>query len=297
MRRALEVCSTVEDFKHFLDTLARPRLVEANYGVIDAQGGAALFETDDNDYVMYDANNPQTAPHGYLVRTNFSFAGKKDAGAGYIRYQEAERLLFSASGTLEITPQWIFSELTRSFANPMLGINLKDGQYNKPHTSGWFVEQDFIARKKSTCAVVIQGVKPGEQPELTTMWTVIGYPPVTPAIPVWVKGAERKLPVLLVRDKEIKASPLCNMALKLRNEVYSYKRGTDSEKYFNWERLYNAAQTGYMQQISAVEKEVIKKSTARLHSWREQGRIDITQVYALYDELDTLITQKYPETY
>ncbi len=35
--RALEVCATVEDFCHFLDTISKPSLIEANFGVIDAQ--------------------------------------------------------------------------------------------------------------------------------------------------------------------------------------------------------------------------------------------------------------------
>ena len=40
--RALEVCATVEDFCHFLDTISKPSDVEANFGVINAQGGAAM---------------------------------------------------------------------------------------------------------------------------------------------------------------------------------------------------------------------------------------------------------------
>ncbi len=39
MRRALEVCATVKDFRQFLDTLSKPSLIEANFGVIDAEGG------------------------------------------------------------------------------------------------------------------------------------------------------------------------------------------------------------------------------------------------------------------
>ena len=46
MRRALEVCATVKDFRQFLDTLSKPSLIEANFGVIDAKGGAAMFEVD-----------------------------------------------------------------------------------------------------------------------------------------------------------------------------------------------------------------------------------------------------------
>ena len=59
MRRALEVCATVKDFCQFLDTLSKPSLIEANFGVIDAKGGAAMFEVDYYEYVMYDANNPK----------------------------------------------------------------------------------------------------------------------------------------------------------------------------------------------------------------------------------------------
>ena len=85
-----------------------------------------------------------------------------------------------ASATGQITPQWIFSELSRSFANPLLGIDLKNGDFNRPKTTGWFVDQDFIARSSTASSVVVQGVKAGEHPELTTMWTVLGYP-----LPEW----------------------------------------------------------------------------------------------------------------
>ena len=68
------------------------------------------------------------------------------------------------------------SHLSRSFHNPLMGIDLKDGKHNKPETSGWFAEQDFIARRSTSCAVAIQGVRPDEDASFTTMWTVIGYP-------------------------------------------------------------------------------------------------------------------------
>ena len=42
------------------------QLIEANFGVIDAKGGAAMFEVDYYEYVMYDANNPKDAPCGTL---------------------------------------------------------------------------------------------------------------------------------------------------------------------------------------------------------------------------------------
>ena len=127
--RALEVCATVEDFCHFLDTISKPSDIEANFGVIDAQGGAAMFEVDYHKCVMYDANNPKDAPYGYIARTNFSFAGKVNEGAGYVRYMEADQVLMKASATGSITPQFIFNDLSRSFRNRMLDIDLRSGAF------------------------------------------------------------------------------------------------------------------------------------------------------------------------
>lgn len=188
----------------FLDTISKPSDIEANFGVIDAQGGAAMFEVDYYKYVMYDANNPKDAPYGYIARTNFSFAGKVNEGAGYVRYMEADQVLMKASATGSITPQFIFNDLSRSFRNRMLDIDLRSGAYNRPQASGWFVDQDFIPRSSTSCSVVVQGVKPGEKAELTTMWTLLGYPPTGIAIPLWVKDAGKLLPGWYVSVKNMR---------------------------------------------------------------------------------------------
>ena len=91
IHRALELCATVDDFRHYLDTLRKPSGIEANFGVIDARGGAVMFEVDDYAYKAYDANDPQVAPDGYVARTNFSVSGTYGPGAGVVRYQEAVR--------------------------------------------------------------------------------------------------------------------------------------------------------------------------------------------------------------
>ena len=83
-------------------------------------------------------------PYGYIARTNFSLPVKQ-IGAGYVRYMEADRVLMRASATGGITPQGIFNDLSRSFhCNGMLDIDLKNGKFNRPQGSGWFVDQDFI---------------------------------------------------------------------------------------------------------------------------------------------------------
>lgn len=297
MRRALEVCATVEDFRHFLDTIAKPSLIEANFGAIDAKGGAAMFEVDYYNYVMFDANNPKDAPCGYIARTNFSFSGKVNEGAGYVRFMQEDKTLLPASATGQITPQWIFNELSRSFANPLMGIDLKAGEFNRPQTTGWFVDQDFIARSSTASSVVVQGVKKGENPELTTMWTILGYPPTGVAVPVWVKGAGECLPQLLVRQEGKKVSPLGNWSVMLAGDVFSYTQGMGSSRYMNWEKLYNAEKNGYMQLLAPVEEEVFRRTAPLLKEWRRKGSADLKAMQALYRELDNFIGAKYTELF
>lgn len=266
--RALEVCATVEDFCHFLDTISKPSDIEANFGVIDAQGGAAMFEVDYYKYAMYDANNPKDAPYGYIARTNFSFAGKVNEGAGYVRYMEADQVLMKASATGSITPQFIFNDLSRSFRNRMLDIDLRSGAYNRPQASGWFVDQDFIPRSSTSCSVVVQGVKPGEKAELTTMWTLLGYPPTGIAVPLWVKDAGKLLPGMVRFGKEHEAAPLSDWSLRLADRVFSYKQGMGTGRYLNWERLYSPEKgDGYMTAITAAEDEVFRTTKSLLEEW------------------------------
>jgi len=76
MKLALQSCASLEDFETLLTSMTRPLPVEANFGVIDARGGAAYYETGNDGYTKIDANDPVTAPHGYIIRTNYSVTGK-----------------------------------------------------------------------------------------------------------------------------------------------------------------------------------------------------------------------------
>ena len=91
MYRALEVCATIEDFEHFLDTLSKPMGIEANFGVIDANGGAMYYEVDNwRIRAKYDVNEE---PSGYRVVTNFTWSGRKEDRKGVDRYEKACSLL------------------------------------------------------------------------------------------------------------------------------------------------------------------------------------------------------------
>jgi len=175
MSMALRICTTAEDFAALLDSLPRPMGVQANFGVIDAHGGAACFETDDNGYTRFDAAD---APCGVLIRTNFSVSGEEGAGMGYIRYANAEYLASDAIKAGKVTPELLTERLSRSFYHSLLK---KDCAADTACL--WAVDQDFIPRRSSVASVVVEGCTPGRPDDTPVMWTVIGYPPAGHVIP------------------------------------------------------------------------------------------------------------------
>lgn len=175
MKQVLGECRTVEDFARLLDSLPRPIGVEANFGVVDALGGAAYFEVNSYEVFRYDVKD---SPDGYLLRTNYSVSGRPNEGYGYIRYDNAARLFSRAASERSITPEWITGVCSRSFYHILLGRDFT--------TDAWVVDQDFIPRRSTSASVVIEGVKPEESPVFTTMWTILGYPPCSVVLPVWI---------------------------------------------------------------------------------------------------------------
>lgn len=73
MRQALALCATLNDFEALLDTTSL-RNNNANFGVIDAQGGCAYYEVGLHRWTKYDADDPNVAPYGFLIRTNHARA-------------------------------------------------------------------------------------------------------------------------------------------------------------------------------------------------------------------------------
>ena len=70
---ALGKCASVDDFAALLDSLPRPMGVRTNFGVIDAAGNGAYFETDDNGYTRFDLAD---TPDGVMIRTNYAYSGR-----------------------------------------------------------------------------------------------------------------------------------------------------------------------------------------------------------------------------
>ena len=251
MRYALERCITVDDFERLLQQWKKPMGVEANFGVIDAYGNGAYFETGNFTYKKYDLADE---PSGILTRTNYSLSGRKDEGMGYIRHANEKHLLEPYIAEGKITPSVFTEVLSRTFYHSQLG---KDYTYSEQ----WVVDQDFIPRAISTASVVIEGVMPGEPGRLTTMWIALGYPPCAEVFACWT--GEGGVPQELTGSTTGRHSVQCDKVKRREAEVFHNKRG-NGKHYIDLKKLYNSEGTGYCQQLIPQNMETYRRGYAEL---------------------------------
>jgi hypothetical protein len=290
MKLALQTCETLEDFEELLQNLEKPLGVEANFGVIDARGGCAYYECDNFSFKKIDANDPKIAPFGYVIRTNYSFTGDEDEGYGYIRYLAAEELFYNAAAANDLSSRFILQDVSRNLKHSLTGVDL-----TKDHMAGSadkeFVHfQDYIPRNSSVSTILVQGVKEGEAPELTTIWTILGFQLCSVAVPTWVAGGDN-IPALLVEDESGNA-PLCSKALTLKEKCFPINRGS-GYKYLNAAAVMNKKETGTWQLLKPVEDNIINESESMMNNWKVKGKTNKDEIINFYNWVDEFILGKY----
>lgn len=295
MKEALRTCATIDDFEKLLQGLEKPTGLEANFGVIDVQGGAAYFEVGDSDYVKIDVNDPRIAPYGYVIRTNYSNTGKMGVGGGYIRFVTADRMMEMAVKEHRLDAKTIVQEGSRNLTHSLTHVNLN--HYSKlpsgHRTMVWF--EDFIPRRSTSSATVVQGVKKGEDPAFTTMWTVLGWPLASVAIPVWL-NEKTDLPRIMQYNESLNDAPLCHWALRAKQKCYPYQWGTSSKHYMDVNGLINADHTGTLQIILPEEDKIFARAEALLEKWRN-GRVSTKEMTDFYAWVDREITEFYKKQF
>lgn len=290
MKLALQQCATIQDFENLLLNMNKPLGVEANFGVIDAKGGAAYFETNNFTFTKIDANDLSVAPLGYLIRTNYSFVTNKNNGYGYIRYNTANELFYEAAMEDNLSVNFILQDVSRSLKHSLLNVDLKKNIEFSECDNKLILFQDFIPRNSSCATVLIEGVKPNESPELATLWTVLGFQLTSVAIPTWVKSGS-ELPKLLLADNSGKA-PLCFKALKLKEELFPVKLGNGSS-YINISKVINKEKTGFLQKLKPLEDNILNKTYEKLSIWRDEKHLPREEVKNLYNWIEKEVTTFY----
>lgn len=291
MKKALQTCATVDDFEKLLKKLKQPTRLEANFGVIDAQGGAAYFELGNFNMVKIDVNDPAVAPFGYVIHTNYSFSGEAGKGGGYIREVTANEVFDKAVKNNELSAQTIIQQGSRNLNHSLTGTDLWDYASISSGNRKMVFFYDYIPRKSSASSCVVQGVKPDEDPSLTTMWTVLGWPLTSVAIPLWI-SEDAKQPTVVTYDKTINDAPLCHFALALKDTCFAYNWGTSSKYYMNINALINADNTGIMQVLAPLDDRLFKEGYRKLEEFRKQG-LSQQQLSDFYRRVDEEILSFY----
>jgi hypothetical protein len=259
MKLALQSCRTVADFQALLEASnATGRDTTANFGVIDAAGGAAIFETGLKAYVRYDATDPKPAPGGYLIRTNYSESGDAELGSGMLRAERA-RTLFAeilAAGKLDVAT--LLGRVVRDVANAATGQFPRAPGYAAPFA----YIGDSINRSETASAAVFHGAAAGEDPRLATMWVILGQPISGAAVPLWVGAGAVPVPLAVGEDP----APLNAAFDRVRDLLIPSRRG-DLKRYLD-ARVLRAAEPGLVPALAAVEKANLERAGALLAAWR-----------------------------
>jgi hypothetical protein len=191
IKLALQTCATVQDFQEILDsTSIVGHTAPAIFGVIDSLGGASMFETFVHSYVRYDADDPEDAPLGILVRSNWSYAGGTTGRLGVYRHNRAKAFIEDAveGDTLDIKyfTQKVIRDLRpeTGFDPYPLPTQTQSGSLPLGRTSTY----GAICRRLTVSALVVEGILPGENPLLTTCWIIPMAAQYGVVLPFWVNA-------------------------------------------------------------------------------------------------------------
>ena len=275
MKLALESCASVAEFEQLLlETNQTGRRTRANFGAIDAHGAAALFEAGHRSFIKYDANDPKTAPQGFLVRSNFSMSQTLDrhrerpedvlklySGRRYLRADGLVRHYLSRHGQLDY--RFFLQDLSRDIAQAIDSPANDFKLLYASHTPGEvglslpasIDTQSTINRQNTVSAVVFHGVRADTAPQWTTMWTLLGEPAFSVAVPCWIT-AEHPSASLCGPDS------LCTIASEVREMNYDSK---------------TLLSTRWLGRIWAetlpVENRIIQQTADRMRLWRKNKKL------------------------
>lgn len=261
---ALSNCQTVDDFVPIMDsTNVTGRTRPAVYGIIDAYGDGAFFEAAATWYDRYDLDDSTAAPNGYMVRANFAYSGSS-YHLGQHRHDRALAFLDSAYYGGYLTRQYLFQTILRDLVNeetnpyPLpFGGKEPDLPYGLLHT------HDAINRDITRSAYVVEGVIPGEDPLLSTVWAMAGEPIVSAALPLWVHAGSTP-----IEFDGPETSSLNEKAQAFRNYVYQYDYTTDALDTWH---LIDDRGNGLLPFLLSLENQVEVVGDSAVEIWRNQG--------------------------
>lgn len=245
MADALRSCATIADFESYLRRNLGPSLgSRSNYCVIDALGGAAIFETHNHGYQRLNAGGK------YLLNTNWSRSGAADKGAGYIRF-DRETALYDAAAPGRLSHDFVLQVVARDLGHPLVHHPAREEWKTLPADKPYWIHANYTIDRVSTAsAILIQGARWGEDPGRATLGVILGEPVCSVATPYWVAAGETPEEARGGAD-----APLAVEAARLKARLRPLK-GRDRSEYVDLTRLDNRAGSGWLPGNLQVENEI-----------------------------------------
>jgi len=256
MADALRTCATVDDFELYIKRNLGPDLgARANFGVIDARGGAAILEVHNHGYNRLNAAD---SAGKLLLNTNFSRTGTPDQGAGYLRFDREEEL-FGAVPAGQLSIQFILQTAARDLGHPLVQSLTAAQWKDLPEDKPYWVHANYTINRVSTASVLaVQGVPPGGNPKNAVLWVILGEPVCSIAVPLWVAAGEP--PSELHNGED---APISREAARLKDLLRPLK-GRDRKEYVNVARLQNRAGSGWLPANLELERQILQEAQALL---------------------------------
>lgn len=285
MYHALGICATLEDFEAWLQTYPQPWGVEANFGVIDAQGGAAYYEMNNHRYIKYDVNAEAT---GYRVVTNFSFAGRYEQYEGYERYLTASAIMQEAfSREQEMSAVDAINLFSRQYRHELLGL-----RYDSLSAPQYAVDQDFIPRRITSAVVVFEGVSSAHHAHQSVMWTALGYPACAVAVPMLVHRSS--IPgYMLQRDASATEGEglhcqMCDASLQLKAQYVFPLSISNGQRYVHLGHVLRGVDGGasLLSRVQQVERRVVSDFERQYSRWL-LGELSDAEFYEWYSSVSS----------
>ena len=283
MYHALGNCATLVDFETWLTTYPQPWGVEANFGVIDAQGGAAYYEINNHRWIKYDVN---LEANGYCVVTNFSFAGREEEYEGWERYLTANAIMQDKfSREREMTAVEAIDLFSRQYRHELLGVD-----YTADNAPEYVVDQDFIPRRITSAVICFEGVKAGGKPQYTIMWSALGYPACAVAIPLLLN--EKSLPAYMAaRNAKAKGgvawhSELCDASLKIKDQWAFPLHVSNGQRYLAAKTILlgTSGKPALLTCTRKVERNIEQDFLPLYQQW-EEGALSDQAFFKWYDQI------------
>ena len=275
MRYSLANCADVAEFEKLLEkTNVTGRRTAANFVVMDAKGEVAIFETGPKKFKKFDAKDPNVAPNGYILRSNFAFSAGEENNSSrrnsFNRYKRTSDLVkgFYADG--KVTYKDILRTQMRDFSD------VKGEAISVPFASrfdanvpaGYIKNRWSLCRASSASAALVVGVRDGEDPRLSTMWTLLGQPAAAVAVPYWPVG---KTPPQADGEE---TAPLCDISRKITSQLVLRSTTLDQRQrryYIDSYKLKDIKGNGLWAILFPVEDKIFAEVEAKLAKWRKSG--------------------------